>query len=240
MSIQVIARRVAGDRYLKDALFSDGMGVTENLLSVRARIQAASVQAGRSAEEITLVAVTKQADITQIREALNCGITAFGENRVLEAIERLKSLSPVEKHMLGHLQTNKVKAAVQFFDCIQSVDSLKLAKEIDKQALSLGKLMPVMIEVKFEEQKQGIEPDEIEGFYNSLIKLTNIKVIGLMTMAPYVPAEQTRPYFQKMKKLNERLGLRHLSMGTSNDFEVAIEEGSTMVRIGSAIFGTKQ
>lgn len=213
------------------------MGITENIASVRQRMAAACHRAGRNPRDVTVLAVTKRSPPDDIRVAVGAGITAIGESRVLESIDKFRELPPVEKHLIGHLQSNKARLAVQYFDVIQSVDSLKLAKEIHRHAPAFGKVMPVMIEVQFEEQKHGVPPDEVHAFYKELLKLTDIKVIGLMTMAPLVPAEETRPYFRKMRELNERLGLRHLSMGMSNDFEVAVDEGSTMVRIGTAIFG---
>ncbi len=210
------------------------MGIAENIESIRKRIEGAAK--GRN---VVLMAVTKKASIRQIRESIGCGINVIGESRVDVAIDKFFRLPVVEKHMIGHLQCNKAKLAVQHFDVIQSVDSLKLAKEIDKRAKGLDKVMPVMIEVNVsgEDQKYGISPLETEHFYDKLLKLTNIKVTGLMAMAPYVAPKETRPYFIKMKRLNDVLKLPHLSMGMSNDFEVAVEEGSTMVRIGTAIFG---
>jgi PLP dependent protein len=204
---------------------------------IEERIRKAAKKAGRDPSEIALVAVTKRSEVEEIRAAIDGGIRAIGEGRI-EAIDKFRSLPPVAKHFIGNLQTNKVKAVVQHFDCIQSLDSWKLATEIDKRARDLGKIMPVMIEVRFEEQKNGIGPSDVIDFYKRLLTLTNIKVLGLMTMAPLVEPEKTRPYFRKMKALNEKLGLRYLSMGMSNDFEVAIEEGSNMVRIGRALFGT--
>jgi PLP dependent protein len=219
------------------------MTVIKNLIEVRNKIKAAAARSGRKREDIALVAVTKKAGVEQTNEALANGITAIAENRTEIAASKFPSLfyacSGIEKHMIGHLQTNKVKAAVTLFDVIQSVDSLKLAKEIDKHALDAGKVMPIMIEINIsgEEQKYGIAPEEIDPFYNYLLKLTNIKVIGLMAIAPYVPAEETRPYFKKMKQIFDRFNLKYLSMGMTNDFEVAIEEGANMVRIGGGIFG---
>jgi PLP dependent protein len=212
------------------------MAVAERIATVRERIRAAAESVGRDESEITLLAVTKSSGRPEIMDAIAAGITAIGESRLPDAIDKISGLS-VEKHFIGHLQSNKARLAVGHFDCIQTVDSLKLAREIDTQAKGFGKVMPIMIEVNFEEQKNGIRPDAVIGFYNQILALTNIRVIGLMTMAPYVPAEETRPYFKKMKKLNNTLNLRYLSMGMSNDFEIAIQEGSTMVRIGSAIFG---
>ena len=210
------------------------MDMRERLREVKRRIALAA-----KGRRVRLIAVTKQAGIAQVREAVDLGVRAIGENRVKEAVERFRQLPPVEKHLLGHLQSNKARLAVEHFDVIQSLDSLKLAKEIDRWAIGFGKVMQVMIEVNVsgEEQKFGIRPSEAEHFLGQLLKLTHIKVIGLMCMAPWVAPEETRPFFRRLKDINKGLKLPHLSMGMSNDFEVAIEEGSTMVRIGTAIFG---
>jgi PLP dependent protein len=217
--------------------------ILENISLLKQRIASACKRSGRNPDEIRIIAVSKKATAEDIRIALGCGITAIGESRVLESIDKLEALKGLqfEKHLIGHLQTNKVKAAVEQFDCIQSVDSLKLAKEISQKAAGLNKVMPVMIEVNIsgEEQKYGISAMEVEHFYDKLLKLTNIKVVGLMGIAPYVEPEQTRPYFKTLKQINDILKLPNLSMGMSNDFEIAIEEGSNMVRIGTAVFGAK-
>jgi PLP dependent protein len=225
------------------------MTVTNKLVEVRNKIAAAADRSHRKPEDILLIAVTKKATVEQTNEALANGITAIAENRTEIAAEKFPHLnnnidgkanypSGIQKHMIGHLQTNKVKAAVVLFDVIQSVDSLKLAKEIDKHALDAGKVMPVMIEINIsgEEQKYGIAPDDIGAFYNYLLRLTNIKVIGLMAIAPYVPPEETRPYFKRMKQIFDRFHMKYLSMGMTNDYEIAIEEGANMVRIGGGIF----
>jgi len=202
------------------------MGIKENLEAVLGSIAKCG--------QVSLVVVTKKATIAQTIEAIESGATIIGENRVHEAARKFPHLPPVEKHMIGHLQTNKVKIAVRLFDCIQTVDSLKLANEIDKRT---EKLMPVMIQVSNgEAHKFGIEYSEAAGFYDKLKKLENLKVVGLMAMAPFVEPELTRPFFRKMKKLQDELGLEQLSLGMTNDYEIAIEEGSTMVRIGTRIF----
>jgi len=194
------------------------MSIAENLRSVREKIDKAA-----KGREIILVCVTKRANVPQIKEAIDSGVRVIGENRVKDAIEKFFKLPIVEKHMIGHLQTNKVKHAVQHFDVIQSVDSLKLAKEIDKRSVAIGKVMPVMIEVNVsgEEQKHGIKPADANDFLNQLTKLINIKVIGLMTMAPFVVAEKTRPYFAKLRQINMQLKLPHLSMGTNGLYRSA-------------------
>lgn len=201
-------------------------------------------------EEVKLVAVTKTVPTELIREAVKSGVRIIGENRVQEALrkyEELKDLD-VQWHLIGHLQTNKVKYAVKIFDVIQSVDSKKLALEIDKRAQMLGKVQPVMIEVNVagEETKYGVKPDELELFYLSIRELKNIEVVGLMTIAPLVDnPEDVRWVFKRLRGLRDMLNhkykanLTELSMGMSDDYKVAIEEGATMVRIGRKIFGER-
>jgi len=217
------------------------MTIKQNIQQINEHIREAAEKAGRNQESVMLVAVTKQATVEQMRECIKLGITTIGENRVIETADKFKQLRDLKftKHMIGHLQTNKVKFAVEIFDVIQSLDSLKLAKEVDKRAKNIGKIMPVFIEVNIgkEEQKSGIMPEEVLSFYDKAIKFTNLKVDGLMCIAPLVEAEQTRPYFKKMKELFDQLPLKWLSMGMSNDYVVAVEEGANMVRIGTRLFG---
>lgn len=212
--------------------------ISKNLLAVNEHILRAVSISGRKNGSVKLIAVTKSASLEQIQEAISLGVTIIAEGRVQVASEKFPFLNGVEKHMIGHLQTNKVKAAVELFDCIQSVDSLKLLKEIDNRARDAGKVMKVMLQldVALEEQKFGIPVEEIAEVYKASFSFTNIKVIGIMAMAPFVEAEETRAYFKKAKEIQEMLKLPELSIGMSNDFEVAIEEGSTMVRVGRAIF----
>lgn len=214
------------------------MTIAENLSKVHQNILLACKKSNRDPSTVKLVAVTKTANASETIEAINAGATAVGENRIHIAQEKFPHLPEVEKHMIGHLQTNKAKSAVELFDVIQSVDSLKLAKEIDKRAKDAGKVMKIMIQVNVsgEEQKFGIPADEAAGFYNKLTAFLNIKVIGIMTMAPFVEPEETRHFFKKTKELAEGLNLKEISMGMTNDYMIAIEEGSTMVRIGRAIF----
>ena len=217
------------------------MALKENIQQINEHIKEAAEKAGRNQESVMLVAVTKQATVEQMKECIALGITNIGENRVIEGEEKFSKLSDMKfkKHMIGHLQTNKAKLAVEMFDVIQSLDSLKLAKEIDKRAKNIGKIMPVFIEVNIgkEDQKSGVMPEELPSFYDKAIKFTNLRVEGLMCIAPFVEAEKARPYFKQMKELFNQLPLKWLSMGMSNDYEVAIEEGSNMVRIGSKLFG---
>lgn len=226
-------------------------GIRENVERVRQRIESACRRVGRSLNEIILVCVTKTIDVARIDEAIGCGITDIGENRIQEAKAKYDQISrPVRWHMVGHLQTNKAKDAVKMFDLIHSVDSLHLARAIDKRAGEVGKLMNCLIELNLskEASKFGITPEEVFSLIEETAKLDNLRINGLMTMAPLVDdPELTRTYFKKLRELSEEIRSRnyknvqmeYLSMGMSQDFEVAIEEGSNIVRIGTAIFGLR-
>ncbi|MFN3966071.1 MAG: YggS family pyridoxal phosphate-dependent enzyme [Endomicrobiia bacterium] len=227
----------------------------ENLKSVLERIENSAKKTGRKKEDIKLVVVTKNVTVENIKEVVELGIKDIGENRVQEAEEKHSLLfthyhslfTNIKWHMIGHLQTNKTKKAVQIFDLIQSVDSIHLAEEIDKQAKKINKIQDCLIEVKVseEETKYGCLPEKVKELIEKILELKNIRLCGLMAMAPFFEKpELTRPYFQKAKKLfddhysllNTYCSLPYLSMGMSNDFEIAIEEGANMVRIGTAIF----
>ncbi|MGB2783762.1 MAG: YggS family pyridoxal phosphate-dependent enzyme, partial [Atribacterota bacterium] len=213
------------------------------------KIKKAALKADRNPEEIKLVAVTKTATIEQIEEAIKTGVKIIGENKVQEAKEKYQIITAdIEWHLVGHLQTNKVKYAVEIFDCIHSVDSIKLAEEIDKRSLQFGKTTNVLVEVNVsgEETKCGIKPEEVEPFLKEISKFSRIRVRGLMTIAPMVEdKEEVRPYFRKLRELSKEIKSKniknvrmdYLSMGMSEDFEIAIEEGANMVRIGRGIFG---
>jgi PLP dependent protein len=215
--------------------------IADNISLLNKRISNACRRVGKSPDDIKIIAVTKRSSAEDIRSAVGHGIRAIGENRVIEASDKLGRLKDldIERHFIGSLQANKAKLAVESFDVIQSLDSIKLAKEISIRAQSQGKVMPVMIEVNIagEQTKHGTSPMEVEHFYHKAIAFPGIKIIGLMTIAPYVSPEETRPYFRKMKQINDILKLPYLSMGMTNDFEIAIEEGSNMIRIGTGIFG---
>jgi pyridoxal phosphate enzyme (YggS family) len=227
------------------------MSIRENLRSVQARITEALERSDRGTEHVTLVTVTKMVGLTKIQEALEAGITHIGENRIQDAepkIMALKDNSNITWHMIGHLQTNKVKRAVEFFHVIHSVDSLRLAKEINKRALQHENVMDVLFEVNVsgETSKYGLFADELLPIIREAAQFEGISVKGLMTMAPFLAdPEETRPYFRKLREsfimLKEKgIGqMECLSMGMTNDFEVAIEEGANIVRIGTAIFGSK-
>ena len=225
--------------------------VKENIARITESIAAASSVKGHGSDKITIVAVSKGRSIDQIKEAVDAGIPDIGENRVQEAVLKHKelsviryTLSAIRWHMVGHLQTNKVKDAVMIFDLIHSVDSLRLAIEIDKQALKINKIQDILIEVNTsgEESKYGIRVEEAGALARSVSELKNVRLLGLMTLAHFTDdPESTRPYFRMLRELRDKIAaskdeLRVLSMGMTDDFKVAVEEGSNMVRIGRAIF----
>ena len=201
---------------------------------------------------VTLVAATKGRTVEEIQKAIDAGIKIVGENYVQEATNKhSKSNARARWHMIGHLQRNKVKDALSIFECIQSVDSLRLAKEIDKQCRRLCKVMPILVEVNIagEESKYGVRPEETSDMIRQIALLPNLRIEGLMTMEPYFGnPEDARPYFSRMKRLFDEIEshditnveMKLLSMGMSNSYEVAIEEGSNMVRIGTRLFGPRK
>ncbi len=217
--------------------------IAGNIRSVREQMLRAAEMAGRDPESVTLMAVTKGVGPDAIKEAVDEGILDLGENRVQEASEKLAGLSAagrVRRHMIGHLQTNKVKPAVSLFDEVHSVDSLRLAQKISEEAQKAGKVVPVYLEINVsgETSKYGLVPGMIPDVIFSVRELSSIKLIGLMTMAPYSANPQdSRPYFRSLAGLASSAGLSGLSMGMSGDFIVAIEEGATIIRVGRAIFG---
>jgi hypothetical protein len=227
------------------------MTIADNFKTVMNRIAAAAKRTGRDPSSVKLVTVTKTVSIERVREALASGATVLGENRVQEAKEKIEQLGRhAHWHLIGHLQTNQAKYAVKLFDLIHSVDNLELAAEIDKQAAKIGKVQDVLIEVSIagETAKAGVSIDDAERLVRHVATLGNIGITGLMTMPPYSEnPEDSRPYFKKLRELSafiekENLpgvSMAELSMGMSGDFEVAIEEGATMVRVGTAIFGTR-
>lgn len=219
------------------------MDIERNLKEVEGRIAQAAQRVGRSPDEVTIVAVTKQVAPQAIEAAIKAGIRHIGENRVQEAKEKIRLLSALELyptwHMVGHLQTNKVKTAVEIFDIIHSIDSLRLAQLVSQRA---DKTLPVLLQVNIsgEETKSGFSVAELPKALDEVARLPRLEVKGLMTIAPLVQdAEEVRPIFRRLRELRDSLGLEHLSMGMSDDFEVAVEEGATMVRIGRAIFGKR-
>ena len=229
-------------------------GLIESIKDIYRKITSAAIRSGRSPFVVKLIAVTKTVDIETIKEAVDLGLRIFGENRVQEAKEKISSLksqipdAKVEWHLIGHLQKNKAKMAVQLFDLIHSLDSIGLAEELNKHAERNGKVQRVLIQVKLseEEAKHGIAREELTGLVAAVSGMKNLKLEGLMTMPPFFDKpEMARPFFRELRELRdgvERSGykLPELSMGMTNDFEIAILEGATMVRIGTGIFGERR
>lgn len=218
--------------------------VSTKLQAVRTRIADAARRVGRPPESVRLICVTKTATLDQIREAVAAGATDLGENRVQDAQPKIEALGPGPTwHMIGTLQRNKVKPAVGLFAWIHSVDSVALALTIERQAAAAGRVVPVLLEVNTsgEETKHGVPPEAVDPLLAVAKTLPHVQVRGLMTMAPLVKdPEQARPCFRALRALAERFELPERSMGMSQDFEVAIEEGATMVRVGTAIFGVRK
>ncbi len=225
--------------------------ISGRIKRVLGEIRRASIRSGRSPEEITLVAVTKTVEIERILAAIKAGLRVFGENYIQEAREKIEKINePVEWHFIGHLQRNKAKYAVRLFDMIETVDNVRLAAEIQKRAEAINKVQPVLVQVNIsgEESKSGVSPENLPELLKFLSKSTSLQFRGLMTMPPYFhDPEKARPYFTKLRLLRDEMKSRfpslsfdELSMGMSGDFAVAIEEGATIVRIGTAIFGERK
>jgi hypothetical protein len=221
------------------------MSVKENYEKVLNRLRKAAERSGRKLEDIRLICVTKEATVEEVKEAVSVGVKEIGENRVQELLKKQNALKNPSLiwHFIGVLQTNKVKKVVGNVSLIQSLDRIPLAEEIEKRATQRNILQDVLVEVNIsgEETKHGVSPDYLPHFLDELEKFSHLRVRGLMTIAPYIEPSETRPFFRKMRELFEkerkkRENFNILSMGMSNDFEVAVEEGSNMVRIGSAIF----
>jgi len=231
------------------------MSVAENIAGVRERIDQAARRAGRNPEEITLMAVSKTFPPQRIREAYEAGLRVFGENRVQEFTgksDALRDLAGAEWHLIGHLQSNKANKAAELFSAVDSIDSVKLAEKLNAAAERLGKTLSVLIEVNVggEEAKSGIDPQshELDAILESASQFHNLNVRGLMTIPPFTDdPEGARPYFRQLRELRDRISARRLpriemailSMGMSHDFEIAIAEGSTCVRVGTGIFGER-
>lgn len=231
------------------------MSISENIAAVRERIAAAARRAGRSPDDITLMAVSKTQPPERIREAYNAGLRVFGENRVQEfagKFDALRDLRDAEWHMIGHLQTNKAAKTAELFHSVDSVDSLKLAEKLDAAARALGKKLDVLIEINVggEAAKSGVAPDSLalEELMTGAPRLEWLVFLGLMTVPPFTDdPEGARSYFRKLRELRDTIAARklpsvamdQLSMGMSHDFEIAIEEESTCVRVGTAIFGER-
>lgn len=217
--------------------------IRANLGRVHERVARAAERTGRRAEDVLLVAVSKTVEVERIRHAVAAGVAALGENRVQEARDKIEALGrPVPWHLIGHLQTNKVRDALALFDLIHSLDRLELARECDRRAGQQAKRMAALVQVNVggEASKGGFEPDAVAHALDEIARLQHLDIRGLMTIPPIVErAEAARPWFRALAQLAKRHGLRDLSMGMSADFEVAIEEGATMVRVGTAIFGPR-
>ena len=224
----------------------------KRIAQIQKRIAAAAEKAGRSPDEIRLVAVSKTKPVDSIQKALDAGLSLFGENYIQESRDKVDALSDsgAQWHFIGHLQSNKAKYAVQLFDLIHSVDSFKLARELNKQAAKIDKVQPVLVQVNIsaEATKSGTSSEESVDLVKAISDLPNLSLQGLMTMPPFFDdPERARPYFQELHKLRNYINslsitgisMDELSMGMTGDFEAAIAEGATLVRIGTAIFGER-
>lgn len=244
-------------------------GIGARLAGIRAQISAACLRSNRSTDEVTLVAVSKTVSVERIRSGISAGLRVFGENRVQEAGEKIAGLAQytaafgtereigretgreIEWHLIGHLQSNKARRAVELFSTIHSIDGVKLAERIDRVAGELGRRVNVLVEVNLggESSKAGLAEHEALPAIELIAKLPNLDLKGLMTVPPYLePAERVRPFFRRLRELRDeahKCGIaderfQSLSMGMSHDFGIAVEEGATMVRIGTALFGPRQ
>lgn len=232
--------------------------IADNIRAVEANIAAAAKKSGRKPEDILLLAVSKTKPVELIGEAVQAGLCSLGENKVQEIMEKYEPMAPyapagerIHWHLIGHLQTNKVKYIIDKVDMIHSVESLKLAEEIEKRAAQKGVVMDILIEVNMaeEESKFGVKPEDAENLLRQIAPMPHIRVRGLMTVAPFVEnPEENREYFRRMRELLvdmngkkiDNIRMDVLSMGMTGDYEVAIEEGATIVRVGTGIFGERQ
>ena len=228
-------------------------GLAARFAAVQERIDAAATRSGRHPQEVTLIAISKTHPASVIRDLIELGATDLGENRVQEAEEKIPQIGQtnVRWHLVGHLQANKARRAVNLFDVIHSIDSIDLARRLDRLCIEVGKQsLPVLVQVDLghEETKSGINEQELPRLAETVQQLEHLELIGLMTLPPFFDdPEQARPYFRRLRELRDELAAKgafgerkgELSMGMTHDFEVAIEEGATMVRIGTAIFGER-
>ena len=213
--------------------------LTANLAAFQAELAQVCESCGRNPEEISLVAITKNRSAAQINELLQSGVRVIGENRIQEALGKFPELKPCEKHFVGHLQSNKVREAVANFDCIESVDSVKLAYKLSAEAVKFNKTLPVFIQINIarEDTKSGFEIEELENAVNAIKNLPNLKIIGLMTIGPNTDdVEAIRNVFKKGFELKEKLGLPYYSAGMSDDWKIAVECGASHLRIGRILF----
>lgn len=225
--------------------------IEDNLKRVKERMAEAALRSGRPPDSVRLVAVSKSVETERIREAIEAGVKILGENRVQEAERKISVLGrEVEWHLVGHLQTNKAKAAVSLFELIHSLDSAHLAQVLDRQGERQGRVVPVLVEVNLarEGSKSGVAVEDLNRLLHTVSFLGHLEVRGLMAIPPFHEnPESVRPYFRRLRELAEEVScqqipnvrMEHLSMGMSHDFEIAIEEGATMVRVGTAIFGPR-
>ncbi|MBR3034044.1 MAG: YggS family pyridoxal phosphate-dependent enzyme [Firmicutes bacterium] len=228
------------------------MSITQNIEAIRGRMAQAAVRSGRKPEDVLLIAVTKLHEPDEIEEAIAAGVTDIAENKVQEIQKKFDQIhSPVNWHLIGHLQTNKVKYIIDKVVMIHSVDSVHLAQEIDKRAAAAGKTMDVLLQVNaaHEESKFGLDPKDVPQVFREILdSCPNVKIRGLMHIAPWSEdPEEIRPYFKEVKDLFDTLAavehpnadFKYLSMGMSHDFETAIEEGANIIRVGTSIFGER-
>jgi pyridoxal phosphate enzyme (YggS family) len=225
--------------------------IKDNLRGVHERIQEAANRSGRPASEVSVVGVTKGVPLAKVQEAIEAGVAIFGENYVQEALDKIEAIGRrAAWHMIGHLQKNKARDAVRFFDVIETVDRHELAEILDRRAESENRMLEVFVQVNLvkEDSRFGVDPDKLLFLVEDIAKRTHLRMMGLMTIAPFFEdPEKARPYFRRLRTLGEAVRLEGLvgrerveiSMGMSGDYEVAVEEGASIVRIGTAIFGPR-
>jgi PLP dependent protein len=216
--------------------------IAANLASLEVRIAAACHRAGRDRTEVHLIAVTKTFPAADVQCAIEAGVTDIGENKVQEARDKKPVVAGAARwHLIGHLQSNKAKDAVRLFDLIHTVGSLTLAQKIGQAALAAGKTQQVLLQVNIgrEPQKSGADPDEVDELARGVASVPSLKLSGVMAIPPPGEPEEMRRWFRDMRTIRERLGVSQLSIGMTDDFEIAIEEGATIIRVGRAIFGSR-
>lgn len=228
-----------------------GLTLKKNIEAVLSKVKYAATVSNRESKDIGLIAVTKTVDVDTIKEAIDYGILHIGENKVQELVKKYDQIGKAVKwHLIGHLQRNKVRHIIDKVDLIHSLDSYRLAKEIDKRAKNIDRIVECLLQVNVsgEKTKYGVSPDEVDHILREISPLHNVQVVGLMTMAPHVEdKEKTRQYFRALKNIFDQVAekdlpnvkMKYLSMGMSNDFEIAVEEGANFIRVGTSIFGER-